>query len=201
MTGVLQTVARCGALLALTAVAQGCQVASRTLPTGATPTPPEPVDLWEAYQVAYDVAQEEGEEAHLVSASAQWQAVSTPDTLLEGTPRWSFQFYSEEEATILDVVVSADSAQLLNRTRVWNAPTVLPDGDWRDGPGRALLGFLANGGQAFLHEHPQALVDLHLGQDEQGGSTWSLVALDTSDRSVLAMHIDVDTTRVWLASP
>ena len=105
-------------------------------------------------------------------------------------------FYSAEQKSALDVVVSAGTAQVVKQTRVWVAPGILAEGKWRAGPHDALLAFLACEGEAFLADHPETVVDLNLAQGEDGDPVWTVVALDVSDRSALAVSIDGETGSV-----
>jgi hypothetical protein len=167
--------------------------------TAATPVPPTPtpalIDLWRAHGQACAVARAQAEDAQLVSATTQWQAVSE-ETLLDGASNWSFVFYSAKNSSVLDVVVDAGAARVVNQTRVWTAPKVMAAGGWHEGPRDALLVFLAHDGRAFLEGHPQAVVDLHLAESEDDGPAWSIVALDVGDRSLLSLLIDADTMQV-----
>lgn len=157
-----------------------------------------PIELWDAYEQARAAARTQAEDAQLVSASTQWQAVSE-QTLVDGASNWSFVFYSSTDDNSLDVVVNTGKAQVVNQAQVWVAPKSLTEGVWRAGPREPLLVFLAYGGRTFLAEHPQALVDLHLASgedDDGGGAVWTVVALDPEDRSILALLIDAETKQV-----
>ena len=160
----------------------------------STPTQ-ELVELWDAYEQARAAAQAQAEDAQLVSAKTQWQAVSEQE-LLDGTGGWSFVFYSRANSHTLDVVVNTGKAQVVKETRVWTDSSVLPEGAWRVGPRDALLVFLAYDGRLFLEQHPQAMVDLHLGDNGEGKVVWTLVALDPEDRSLLPVLIDAETMDV-----
>ena len=166
-------------------------------PATAVPLTPTPalIELWDAYGQARAVARAEAGDAQLVSASTQWQAVSA-GTLLDGADNWSFLFYSPVSSEALDVVVDTGTARVVNRTRVWVMPKALAEGDWRAGPRDALLAFLAYGGRVFLEEHPQAVVNLHLAERDDGGPAWSIVALDAKERSLLSLLVDAETGRV-----
>jgi hypothetical protein len=155
----------------------------------------ELIELWDAYEQARAAAQAQVEDAQLVSAKTQWQAVGEQE-LLDGTGSWSFVFYSQANSHTLDVVVSAGEAQMVKETQVWTDSSVLPEGAWQVGPRDALLVFLAYDGRLFLEEHPQAMVDLHLGDNGEGKVAWTLVALDPEDRSLLSVLIDAETMDV-----
>jgi hypothetical protein len=166
----------------------------------AAPTPtPVLIDLWDAYEQARAAVQAQAQDAQLVSASTQWQVVSE-ETLLDGASNWSFLFYSPASSDALDVVVNAGTAQVVNQTRVWIAPTAMAEGVWQAGPREVLLVFLAYGGRTFLDEHPQAVVDLHLAGGDEGGTVWIIVALDPGlgdeEQSLLSLRIDAETRQV-----
>ena len=164
--------------------------------TDASPTPTRVlVDLWNGYEQARAAAQVQAPDAQLVSASTQWQVVSE-DALLDGASSWSFVFYSPASSSSLDVVVDAGTAQVVNQTRVWVAPGALTEAAWQAGPRDALLVFLAYDGRPFLHEHPQAMVDLHLAEGGERGPVWTIVALDPEDRSLLSTLVDASTGQV-----
>ena len=168
----------------------------RTAPAPSPPTTAQAsIDLWDAYEQARTLAHSRAPDALLVSASTQWQS---PDekALLAGTNTWSFVFYSPGEESALDVGVSAGTAQMVKQTRVWVAPTPLAEGGWRAGPKDALLVFLAYEGRSFLDRHPEAMVDLHLSENDEGNPVWSIVALDTSDRGMMSVVIDAETGQV-----
>jgi len=160
----------------------------------------EPIELWDAREQAQEAAWSEAGDAHIVSASTQWQTVNE-EILLAGADDWSFVFYSPEKETVLDVVVSNSTARVVNQTRVWVAPQTMIEGNWRAGPKDALLVFLAYGGRTFLEEHPNAIVDLHLARSDGASPVWAIVALDASDQSVFALLIDAETGQVISAAP
>jgi len=166
--------------------------------TPSAPTPPV-VELWDAYRQGLGAAQAEAQDARLVSASTQWQEAEEEE-LLTGAGNWSFVFYSPQSDNVLDVVVGLEEAQVVNRTRVWDAPQVLPEGGWEAGPRDALLVFMAYGAREFLEGHPQAVVDLHLAEGEKG-PTWAVAALDVNDHSLLSLVIDVETLEVLSVAP
>jgi hypothetical protein len=159
--------------------------------TATTPTR-SPVELWEAYEQARSAARARLPDAALVSASTQWQQPDEP-ALLAGAFDWSFVFYSPEKRSTLDVVYSAGAAQVVKETQVWVSPGVLEEGKWRAGPRDALLAFLAYGGRPFLEKHPEAVVDLNLGPGDGEATVWTVVALDVSDRGVLAVSVDAES--------
>jgi len=168
----------------------------RSAATAASPAPtPEPVDLWDAYEQARAAARAQAQDAQLVSASTQWQTVSK-GALSHGARNWTFVFYSPGDSRSLDVVVNAGVARVASQTQAWVVPSVLPESAWQTGPSDVLLAFLACGGRTFLDEHPHAAVDLHLARDRDGGPTWTVVALDVGDRSLLSMMVDAGTGQV-----
>ncbi len=168
---------------------QGAMIQTSGAPTQV------PVELWDAYKKAYAAARTQAADVQLVSASTQWQAVSE-QTLLDGTGNWSFIFYSPSSDNSFDVVADGQQAQVVNQTRVWVASNSLADGAWQAGPREALLVFLAYGGRTFLTEHPQAMVDLHLADSDEGGAVWTVVALDPEDRSLFSSLVDAETNQV-----
>jgi hypothetical protein len=153
------------------------------------------VELWSAYEEARAVAQAQAQDAQLVSAKTQWQEVSEQD-LLDGAGSWSFVFYSQANSHTLDVVVNTGKAQVVRETQVWTDSSVLLEGAWIAGPKDALLVFLAYEGRSFLEQHPQAMVDLHLGDNGEGKAVWTIVALDPEDRSLISVLIDAETMDV-----
>ena len=162
---------------------------------GSTPTR-APLALWEAYGRARALAQAKAPDMQLVSASTQWQAAGEGE-LLAGASEWSFLFYSPSSSTVVDVGVGPDAAQLAKETRVWVAPTTMAEGGWQQGPSDALSVFLAYGGRAFLEQHPEALVDVHLSEHEdERRPVWAVVALDAGDRSLLSLLIDTENSVV-----
>jgi len=164
---------------------------------------PEPtrvlIELWDAYEQARVVAQQQAEDAQLVSASTQWQGAEER-ALLEGAGDWAFVFYSPARGVSLDVVVSAGAARIVNQTRVWNDPNTMAEGAWQTGPRDAMLIFLARGGRAFLDEHPQAVVNLRLSENEQGDAVWDVVALalasEEHNRRLFSMQVNAKTNHV-----
>jgi hypothetical protein len=155
----------------------------------------EPVDLWGAYQQALAMARTQEGDARLVSATTQWQGVDEA-ALLAGAGEWSFVFYSSAAGGTLDIGVGSDAAHVVRQTRVWDAPALLAEGAWQSGPRDPLLAFLAYEGRVFLERHPEAVVDLHLREDNEGRIAWAVVALDVSDRSLLSVLIDAETGQV-----
>jgi hypothetical protein len=169
------------------------------LATASSAPTPVPVELWDAYEKAHAVARAQAEDAQLVSASTQWQTVSE-QTLLDGASNWSFVFYSPTSKSSLDIVANAKEAHVVNQTRIWVASSPLPGGAWQEGPREALLVFLAYGGRAFLAEHPDAMVDLHLADSGANGNAegaaWTIVALNPEDQSLFPSQIDAATNQV-----
>jgi hypothetical protein len=175
--------------------ALGLRAAARS--ASLTPTPPA-VDLWDAYEQAQAVVQAQASDAQLVSASAHWHGASE-DVLLGGPSNWTFVFYSPASNHSLDVVANAGVARVVNQAQVWVTPTAMAEDSWRAGPGDAILVFLACGGRAFLDEHPQAVVDLHLAGNDEGSPVWTIVALDPETRSLLSLLVDAETGQVLSA--
>lgn len=169
---------------------------------GSVPSAPtgQENDLWQAYGYAYAAARAEADDARIVSASTQWQAPSER-ALFEETPRWTFVFYSSTDKVELDVVVDDDAGRVVNRTRVWNAPSLLTGALWRAGPDEALRVFLDDGGRGFLSTHPQAVVDLHLRAGDERSAVWNVTALDASDRSLISLRIDANRYEVLSRAP
>ncbi|HET92048.1 MAG TPA: hypothetical protein ENN99_15110 [Chloroflexi bacterium] len=176
---------------------------SPTLTTVVAPPPATPtqvsVELWNAYGEALLAARKQAEDATLVSAATQWQEVDE-NVLLDGTPTWSFVFYSPSSHHSFDIVVNGKKTQVVNEVELRASPRVMPVGGWRSGPNDALLVFLAYSGRAFLGEHPQSIVNLHLGKHETGRTVWSIVALDPQDKSVYSLLIDTETMQVLSSS-
>ena len=168
--------------------------------TAASLSPaPVPVDLWDAYEQARSAARAQAPDAQLVSASAQWQAVSE-DALLGGAGNWTLVFFSPTGNHFLDVVANGETARVVNQSPVWVAPASIAEGTWRSGPQDAVMAFLACGGRAFLDQHTQAVVDLHLAADEGGRPAWTVVALDPGDHSPVSVLIDAETGQVLSGS-
>jgi hypothetical protein len=163
-----------------------------------SPTP-VPVDLWDAYEQARSAARALAPDAQLVSASTQWQAVSE-DALLGGAGNWTLVFFSPADNHSLDVVANGETARVVNQTPVWVAPATMAEGTWRSGPQDAVVAFLACGGRAFLDQHTQVVVDLHLAEDEGGRLAWTVVALDPGDYSLVSVSIDAETGQVLSGS-
>jgi hypothetical protein len=163
-----------------------------------TPTPAA-VDLWDAYEQACTAARAQASDAQLVSASTQWYAVNE-NTLQHGPSNWTFAFYSPASKDVLDVIANAGTARVVNQAQVWVTPAAMAEGSWQSGPSGALRAFLACGGRAFLDEHPQAVVDLHLAGNDEGSPVWTIVALDPETRSLLSLLVDVETGQVLSAS-
>jgi hypothetical protein len=168
-------------------------------PLGPSRPPPEPTsafELWNAYQAAYDEAQQAAPDAQLVSATTQW-AGADEHTMLLGTDQWSFVFYSPSGSSVLDVVFWSGGTQVVNQTRVWSPPAVLgEEGRWREGPREPLLVALAYGGRDYIAAHPQAAVNVHLAAWGDGGVAWSIAALDVAEPTPFSVVIDAETMEV-----
>ena len=171
--------------------------------TSPTPTAQVQIELWDAYEQARDAALAQAQDAQLVSASTQWQAVSE-QTLVDGAANWSFVFYSPASEHSLDIVVNTEKAQVVKQTRIWVAPQPLAGGAWQAGPREPLLVFLAYGGRTFLNEHPEATVDLHLANNAEhnngDGAVWSVIVIDSQDHSLSSVLIDAETRQVLSAN-
>ena len=77
----------------------------------------------------------------------------------------------------------------------------LAEGAWQAEPQDALQVFLAYGGQEFLDQHPQAVVNLHLAESEEEGPVWTIAALDPADRSLLSLAVSAETRQVLSVGP
>ena len=171
--------------------------------TAPAPTAQAQIELWDAYEQAREAVLAQAQDAQLVSASTQWQAVSE-QTLVDGAANWSFVFYSPASEHSLDVVVNTEKAQVVKQTRIWVAPQPLAGGAWQAGPREPLLVFLAYGGRTFLNEHPEATVDLHLANNAEhnngDGAVWSVIVIDSQDHSLSSVLIDAETRQVLSAN-
>ena len=164
------------------------------MPAAAPPTS-MPIGVWDVYELARVAAQAEAPDGQLVSASTQWQAASE-DALLNEAGNWTLVFYAPQSGHVFDIVVSGGVGRVVSRTQVWVAPQVVPEGFWQAGPADALRAFLACGGRAFLDEHPQTVIDLHLAGNEEGRVIWSVAALDPGGHDVLSLAVDAETGQV-----
>jgi hypothetical protein len=165
-------------------------------PTGQA----EVVDLWQGYGWALGVARAEAEDAQLVSASAQWQA-AREEALMAGAEVWAFTFYSPAAGQMLDVTVNAEKVRVVNRSETGISPALLTNGKWHAGPRDALLIFLAHGAREFLETHPQATVELHLNQHEDGYPAWSAIAIDPQARVSCSAIINAATMQTVSVVP
>lgn len=167
-----------------------------------TVAPPTPsiLEMWNAYKRAQEVAWQEAMDAQPVSATAQWQA-TTEEEALAGADNWVFTFYSPTEGQLIVIHVSADRAQAVHRTKMQAPPAQLAEGRWHEGPRDALLIFLANGGRDFMETHPEAVIDLHLGDYENRGPAWDILASDATSREVNQVVIDTETMRILTRNP
>lgn len=172
------------------------RIAGNPGPAAAPPSPgQESIDLWDAYERAQAAARQNGRDAQPVSASAQWQS-ATENALLTGPSQWAFGFYAPNDNQVLDVIVTRESARIVDQSRAWDALATLGDGAWREGPRDPLLVFLARGGREFLESHEQAVVSVHLANSKGEGPLWDVAAVTMGDRSVLALRIDAETLEV-----
>ncbi len=160
----------------------------------------ELVGLWGTYQRAQMALTSAQEDAKLVSAASQWQGVDG-ETLRSGRGEWTFVFYDAAEREALDVVVSGGSGQIVDRSRIWEAPETLAEDIVYRGPGDAMAVFLAYGGEEFIVEHPEAIVSAHLGVGDGGRPVWTVSAINIADREVLSVAMDVETNQVLSTSP
>jgi hypothetical protein len=169
--------------------------------TSVPPTAePEVIELWSAYEQARTAAQAQATDVQLVSASAQWQAANEK-TLLAGSENWMFSFYSPASSQMVDVIVSAEKAWVVNQSQVGNAPPVLTEGDWSAGPRDVLLIFLAHGAREFLDIYPQTTVELHLARHKDGYPAWNIIALDSQARDSFAVLVNGDTMQTVSKAP
>jgi hypothetical protein len=165
---------------------RGAEVVMTSVPPTAEPTM---LDVWEGYGRALGAAQAEAVDAQLVSASAQWQAPQE-EALLAGADTWAFTFYSDASRRIIDVVVTAERAFVVNQSEAGLAPAPLTNGKWHEGPRDALLVFLAHGARDFLAVHPQATVELRLNQHSDGYPLWNVIAIDSQSRESFTVTVN-----------
>ncbi|MBN1815015.1 MAG: hypothetical protein JXA14_24485 [Anaerolineae bacterium] len=172
----------------------------KTIKITAAPPTPSTLEMWDAYERAQAVAWQEALDAQPVSATAQWQA-ATEKEVLAGADDWVFTFYSPTEEQLIVVHVNVGRARAAHRTQMQAAPARLAEGRWHEGPKDALLIFLAHGGRAFMETHPEAVIDLHLGNYEGRGPAWDIVASDAENRDVVLVVTDSETMRVLTHTP
>lgn len=182
----------------------GSRILSASWSEGRSGEPAEPtrelVELWGTYQRAQLALTAEEADAQLVSAASQWEGPDT-ETLLSGRGEWTFVFYHPVEKEALDVVVSGGTGQIVDRSRIWEAPEVLVEEVVWSGPRDAMAVFLAYGGEEFLAAHSEALVSAHLGVGDTGRPVWTVSAIDVVDRDVFSVVADAETNRVLSTSP
>ena len=167
-----------------------------------TVEPPTPLtlELWNAYERARIAVLQQTPDAQLISATTQWQAAIEREMLI-GADDWVFTFYTPAEKQIVIAQVNEGQAQIVQRMQVQAAPPSLTEGRWHEGPNDALLVFMANGGRTFIEAHPEAAINLRLGDYENRGPAWSIHASDFESQDVILVVIDAETMRVLNRAP
>jgi hypothetical protein len=172
----------------------------KTIRITAAPPTPSTLEMWDAYERAQEAVWQETLDAQPVSATAQWQA-ATERQVLAGADNWVFTFYSPAEKRLIVVHVNVGRAQAVHSTRLQTAPAQLTEGRWHEGPKDALLIFMAHGGRAFMETHPNAVIDLHLGDYEGRGPAWNILVSDAESLDTVMVTIDAETMRVLTSKP
>ncbi len=166
-------------------------------PTTAAPT--GKTQIWRAAdsgltleasaQQAKARAQTWAADAVLIRAEAAWRPGAQGRQLDVPPVTWSFYYYSPALRTLASVVVGRDQLFWVPPLEISYAPKIIPALP-QHGIEVAWLSFRAAGGEDFLRQHPEAMVDFRL-RPHTDGVVWSVAAFEGQD--YLEVLIDAES--------
>ncbi len=169
-------------------------------PTTAAPT--GKTQIWRAAdsgltleasaQQAAARAQTWAADAVLIRAEAAWRPGAEGRQLDVPPVTWSFYYYSPALHALASVVVAREQLFWVPPLEISYAPKIIPTLP-RYGIEVAWLSFRAAGGDNFLRQHPEAMVDFRL-RPHTSGVVWSVAAFESKD--YLEVLIDAESGAV-----
>mgnify|MGYP005844150695 FL=1 len=150
-----------------------------------------------AYAQAFALAQNWQGDAQLVGARASFRQ-EAPGTI-GGGQTWSFQFFSPSTSRLYLLSVQGEQAQgeLAVERLVRAEMTHVEVAQWQVDSEDALLVFLSHGGEEFLRQHPEAVINLQLVPPKKnGGLIWLASGVAPGGQAVFFVQIDAQTGSV-----
>lgn len=155
------------------------------------------VSAHRAYAQAFALAQGWQGDAQLAGARASFRQ-ETPGTI-GGGQTWSFQFFSPSTSQLYLLPVQGEQAQgeLAVERLVRAEMTYVEVAQWQVDSEDALLLFLSHGGEEFLRQHPEAVINLQLVPPKKdGGLIWLASGVSQAGQAVFFVQIDAQTGSV-----
>lgn len=157
------------------------------------------VSAHQAYAQAFALAQNWQGDAQLAGARASFRQEAAG--AIGGGQTWSFQFFSPSTSRLYLLSVQGEQAQgeLAVERLVRAEMTYVEVTQWRVDSEEALLIFLSHGGEEFLRQHPEAVINLQLVPPKKnGGLIWLASGVAPGGQAVFFVQIDAQTGSVIL---
>ena len=149
--------------------------------------------LEESVQRAEARARAWAADAILIRAEAPWRPGAAGRETETPPVTWSFFYYSPATRELAGVVVGGEQLYWVPPLELSYVPKSIPALP-PYGVEVAWLSFRAAGGEEFLRDHPETMVDFRLRPYESGGIIWSVAAFDGQD--YLEVLIDANSGAV-----
>ncbi|MDY7041667.1 MAG: hypothetical protein SVX38_12470 [Chloroflexota bacterium] len=152
------------------------------------------ISAHQAYAQAQALAQNWQADAQLVGTRASFRQ-ETPGAV-GGGQTWSFQFFSPSTSQLYLLPVQGEQpqAESVAVRPVHAEMTFVEVTQWQVDSEDALLLFLSHGGEDFLRQHPEAVINLQLvPPKKEGGLIWLASGVAQAGREVFFVQIDAQT--------
>ncbi len=188
-------------LLALLALGGMGKLSLRSSPSQPASSQSQDTELWqggtsaltliESVQRVEPEVRTWAEDAVLVRAEAAWRAPAAWQTVDRPEVAWSLYYYSAVERALISVVVDEDALFWVPPMEMFTAPVPIQPFPPAYESDRVWLSFRAAGGEEFLREHPQALIDFRLRHKQDMGVVWVVSALH--DGASFEVNVDAQS--------
>jgi hypothetical protein len=175
---------------------RGAQATQRSYITYPDPGV-ERISARQAYAQAQPQAQGWQADAQLVGARASFR--QEKPGAIGGGQTWSFQFFSPSTSQLYLLPVQGEQAQgeLAVERRVRAEITSVEVAQWQVDSEDALLLFMSHGGEEFLRQHPEAVINLQLVPPKKEGELiWLASGVSQAGQAVFFVQIDAQTGSV-----
>jgi hypothetical protein len=155
------------------------------------------VSAHRAYAQAQVQAQTWQADAQLAGARASFRRESPG--VVGGGQTWSFQFFSPSTSQLYLLPMQGEQPQVESAAerRVHAEITSVEVAQWQVDSEDALLFFLSHGGEEFLRQNPEAVINLQLiPPKKEGGLIWLASGVAQAGQAVFFVQIDAQTGSV-----
>lgn len=155
------------------------------------------VSARQAYAQAVALAQSWQADAQLVGARASFRREKPG--VVGGGQTWSFQFFSPSTSQLYLLPVQGEQAlaEAAVARPVRAELTFVEVSQWQVDSEEALLLFLSHGGEEFLSQHPEAVINLQLVPPKKDGELiWLASGVSQAGQAVFFVQINAQTGSV-----